>query len=177
MYNRSPYSSLWTTTSFFLLIFRHDLFVLPWVPLWHHFRGTFFYLVSLSRSWFHYPRSVTSPFKICWLQNRLDNFKKTSLRTRILNSQFLTTSKAVFQYFFHPLSSIPNASPLSPFSRLLWALPSEYRGRITIDLPLLHEKYGLFILMFWALDFPLLPFQSPPAGVEMHSDTVRLWTR
>ncbi|TGO33366.1 hypothetical protein BHYA_0250g00120 [Botrytis hyacinthi] len=44
--------------------------------------------------------------------------------------------------YFSPLSSIPNAGVGAPYSRLLWAFPTEFRGRITLDLPKLHEKLG-----------------------------------
>ncbi|OBT72259.1 hypothetical protein VF21_08176 [Pseudogymnoascus sp. 05NY08] len=47
-----------------------------------------------------------------------------------------------YTFFISPLSLIPNAGILAPVSRLLWAFPSEHRGRITLDLPRLHEKYG-----------------------------------
>lgn len=47
-----------------------------------------------------------------------------------------------YTFWVHPLSPIPNASLLSPISRLLWALPSECHGRITLDLPRLHEQLG-----------------------------------
>lgn len=50
--------------------------------------------------------------------------------------------QTLYTLFTHPLSSIPNASILAPISRLFWALPSEFRGRITLDLPHLHELYG-----------------------------------
>lgn len=53
-------------------------------------------------------------------------------------------SKLIYTYFISPLSSIPNAGILAPVSRLLWAFPSEHRGRITLDLPRLHEKYGMY---------------------------------
>ncbi|PMD40842.1 benzoate 4-monooxygenase cytochrome p450 [Hyaloscypha variabilis F] len=60
--------------------------------------------------------------------------------------------------FAHPLSSVPNASFLAPISRLLWALPSEYQGQITLDLPRLHEVYGPLVrigpneVSFYSLD-------------------------
>ncbi|CCD50025.1 hypothetical protein BofuT4_P092970.1 [Botrytis cinerea T4] len=44
--------------------------------------------------------------------------------------------------YFSPLSSIPNAGVCAPYSRLLWAFPTEFRGRITLDLPKLHQKLG-----------------------------------
>ncbi|KAF7947233.1 uncharacterized protein EAE97_004482 [Botrytis byssoidea] len=44
--------------------------------------------------------------------------------------------------YFSPLSSIPNAGVGAPYSCLLWAFPTEFRGRITLDLPKLHEKLG-----------------------------------
>ncbi|OBU01046.1 hypothetical protein VE01_00916 [Pseudogymnoascus verrucosus] len=63
-----------------------------------------------------------------------------------------------YAYFISPLSLIPNAGILAPVSRLLWAFPSEHRGRITLDLPRLHEKYGPLVrigpkeLSFYSLD-------------------------
>ncbi|KAH6667890.1 benzoate 4-monooxygenase cytochrome p450 [Halenospora varia] len=71
----------------------------------------------------------------------------------------LYTSFLLWQtYIKSPLSSIPNAGFLAPVSRLLWAFPFEHRGRITIDLPLLHEKHGPLIrigpneLSFYSMD-------------------------
>ncbi|TGO68474.1 hypothetical protein BOTNAR_0024g00250 [Botryotinia narcissicola] len=48
----------------------------------------------------------------------------------------------IVREYFSPLSSIPNAGVGAPYSRLLWAFPTEFRGRITLDLPKLHEKLG-----------------------------------
>ncbi|CZR56111.1 uncharacterized protein PAC_05999 [Phialocephala subalpina] len=63
-----------------------------------------------------------------------------------------------YTFWVHQLSEIPNASILAPISRLLWALPSECRGRITLDLPRLHEQLGPLIrtgpneVSFYSLD-------------------------
>ncbi|KAM0810056.1 putative Cytochrome P450 [Seiridium cardinale] len=40
------------------------------------------------------------------------------------------------------LSSIPNAGVVAPYSRLLWAFPTEFKGLVTLNLPKLHEKLG-----------------------------------
>ncbi|KAF7952978.1 hypothetical protein EAE96_006200 [Botrytis aclada] len=52
------------------------------------------------------------------------------------------SAKKILREYFSPLSSIPNAGVGAPYSRLLWAFPTEFRGRITLDLPKLHEKLG-----------------------------------
>ncbi|KAH8594050.1 benzoate 4-monooxygenase cytochrome p450 [Bisporella sp. PMI_857] len=63
-----------------------------------------------------------------------------------------------YTYWISPLSSIPNAGPLAPISRLLWAFPTEHRGRITLDLPPLHETHGPLLrigpneLSFYSID-------------------------
>ncbi|KAF7883331.1 uncharacterized protein EAF02_005251 [Botrytis sinoallii] len=48
----------------------------------------------------------------------------------------------IVREYFSPLSSIPSAGVGAAYSRLLWAFPTEFRGRITLDLPKLHEKLG-----------------------------------
>ncbi|KAF7887599.1 hypothetical protein EAF00_009893 [Botryotinia globosa] len=48
----------------------------------------------------------------------------------------------IVREYFSPLSSIPNAGVGAPYSRLLWAFRTEFRGRITLDLLKLHEKLG-----------------------------------
>jgi len=60
-----------------------------------------------------------------------------------LREALLTVYQLLYNYFVSPLSSIPNAGILAPISRLLWAFPLEYRGLITLDLPLLHETHGI----------------------------------
>ncbi|KKY15408.1 putative benzoate 4-monooxygenase cytochrome p450 [Diplodia seriata] len=48
--------------------------------------------------------------------------------------------KGIKRKYLSPLRAVPNASPLAPFSRLLWAFPQEHSGNITLALPRLHEK-------------------------------------
>ncbi|KAH6659035.1 cytochrome P450 [Truncatella angustata] len=56
------------------------------------------------------------------------------------------------------LSSLPNAGIGAPYSRLLWAFPTEFRGLVTLDLPRLHEKLGPLVrigpneVSFYSLD-------------------------
>ncbi|KAL1614701.1 hypothetical protein SLS54_009574 [Diplodia seriata] len=50
--------------------------------------------------------------------------------------------KGIKRKYLSPLRAVPNASPLAPFSRLLWAFPQEHSGNITLALPRLHEKLG-----------------------------------
>ncbi|KAG0646770.1 Cytochrome P450 monooxygenase [Hyphodiscus hymeniophilus] len=51
-------------------------------------------------------------------------------------------SKVWIRIISSPLPDIPSASILAPVSRMLWALPLEFLGRLTLDLPILHEKHG-----------------------------------
>ncbi|KAK6225498.1 benzoate 4-monooxygenase cytochrome p450 [Colletotrichum tabaci] len=57
-----------------------------------------------------------------------------------------------------PLSHIPNAGWGAGYSRLIWAFREEYCGRITIDLPKIHEKLGSIVrigpneLSFYSID-------------------------
>ncbi|PYH84665.1 benzoate 4-monooxygenase cytochrome p450 [Aspergillus uvarum CBS 121591] len=80
----------------------------------------------------------------------------------------------IYTYFFSPLASIPNAGILAPVSRLLWEFPSEYQGKVTLELPKLHKKLGPLVrigpnqISFYSLDIyktvhaPHSPFAKDP---------------
>ncbi|KAE9367930.1 cytochrome P450 [Stipitochalara longipes BDJ] len=98
-----------------------------------------------------------------FVPSTLASFTKEPLMLTLLffslGGVFLCASAWIWYIIFaHPLASVPSASFLAPISRLLWALPSEYRGRITLDLPRLHELYGPLIrigpneVSFYSLD-------------------------
>ncbi|KPM38471.1 hypothetical protein AK830_g8100 [Neonectria ditissima] len=57
----------------------------------------------------------------------------------------LQIAKKFVQAHVSPLSQIPSAGFAAPYSRLLWAFRREYRGTITLDLPVLHKKLGPLI--------------------------------
>lgn len=69
-------------------------------------------------------------------------FKRAPFRIRLGYHNTDDELQAWYSIHAHPISSVSNAGVLAPFSRLLWALPSEFRGRITLDLPRLHELHG-----------------------------------
>ena len=50
--------------------------------------------------------------------------------------------KLIYTYLLSPLASIPNAGILAPVSRLLWEFPTDFRGKLTLELPELHKKLG-----------------------------------
>jgi len=52
-------------------------------------------------------------------------------------------------YYYSPLSSIPNAGILAPLSRLSWAFVAEHYGTITLKLPVLHDKLGEAFSVDW----------------------------
>ncbi|KAL4862796.1 hypothetical protein BDV12DRAFT_190146 [Aspergillus spectabilis] len=54
----------------------------------------------------------------------------------------LAIVRLIYVHFLSPLSQIPSASILAPVSRLLWEFPMEYRGQLTLALPILHQKLG-----------------------------------
>ncbi|PYI12985.1 benzoate 4-monooxygenase cytochrome p450 [Aspergillus violaceofuscus CBS 115571] len=80
----------------------------------------------------------------------------------------------IYTYFLSPLASIPNAGILAPVSRLLWEFPTEYQGKITLELPKLHQKLGPLVrigpnqISFYSLDIyktvhaPNSPFVKDP---------------
>ncbi|PYI27833.1 benzoate 4-monooxygenase cytochrome p450 [Aspergillus indologenus CBS 114.80] len=80
----------------------------------------------------------------------------------------------IYTYFLSPLASIPNAGILAPVSRLLWEFPTEYQGKITLELPKLHQKLGPLVrigpnqVSFYSLDIyktvhaPNSPFVKDP---------------
>ncbi|RAH64627.1 benzoate 4-monooxygenase cytochrome p450 [Aspergillus aculeatinus CBS 121060] len=85
-----------------------------------------------------------------------------------------TIAWLVYTYFLSPLASIPNAGILAPVSRLLWEFPTEYQGKITLELPKLHQKLGPLVrigpnqISFYSLDIyktvhaPNSPFVKDP---------------
>ncbi|OJJ95119.1 hypothetical protein ASPACDRAFT_55439 [Aspergillus aculeatus ATCC 16872] len=85
-----------------------------------------------------------------------------------------TAAWVIFTYFLSPLASIPNAGILAPVSRLLWEFPTEYQGKITLELPRLHRKLGPLVrigpnqISFYSLDIykivhaPNSPFAKDP---------------
>ncbi|TQN68409.1 Cytochrome P450 monooxygenase yanH [Colletotrichum shisoi] len=66
--------------------------------------------------------------------------------------------KAFHRAHASPLSHIPNAGWGAGYSRLIWAFREEYCGKITIDLPKIHEKLGSIVrigpneLSFYSID-------------------------
>lgn len=51
--------------------------------------------------------------------------------------------QVVYRASVSSLAEIPSAGFLAAYSRNLWTFPREFRGSITQDLPLLHEKLGI----------------------------------
>lgn len=56
----------------------------------------------------------------------------------------LTSFESVSRAHAPPLSQVPNAGWGAAYSRLMWAFYQEFRGKITIELPKLHERLGEF---------------------------------
>ncbi|RAL02994.1 benzoate 4-monooxygenase cytochrome p450 [Aspergillus ibericus CBS 121593] len=54
----------------------------------------------------------------------------------------VVVARLIYTYFLSPLASIPNAGILAPISRLHWEFPTEFQGKLTLELPKLHKKLG-----------------------------------
>ena len=63
-----------------------------------------------------------------------------------------TYTQALYRARSTPLALVPSAGLLAPVSRLAWAFPHEFRGTITLDLPKLHERLGVFFSVLCAFE-------------------------